>query len=57
MSTQTKLPDLYDDKNLVAALLVLAQSNFDLISAATKSEKVDARKEHEKMINDLFGFS
>lgn len=53
MPTQPKLPDPYDEKNLVAALLVLAQSNFDLVAAATKEPSVNAREKHDKMLSEL----
>lgn len=53
MPTQSKLPDPYDDKNLVAALLVLAQSNFGLVAATTKKPSVIAREAHDKMLSEL----
>ena len=55
MPNQTTQPEPYDDRNLVAALVLLAQSNFDLIAAKTGMTKTDARKAHQDTYNALFG--
>ena len=48
----------FDDRDLhdlTAALLVLAKSNYDLLSAKTAADKVDIRKMHQDIFNALFG--
>jgi hypothetical protein len=46
----------FDPRALTAALLVLAQSNFDLIAAQTQESKQDAFKRFQDMYNKTHDF-